>query len=76
MHQLVPHVSPLFNPNLLKDLEDDLVAAIYEQRRQEEELAAYRPASKAPAELRERFFASKRAVQDLEIRIRRVRHAY
>lgn len=76
MDRSIPKISPLFNPSLLKELEADLVSALYLQRRYVEDLAAYRPTSKAPTELKELFIASKRAVHDLELRIRRLRHGY
>jgi hypothetical protein len=72
----VAPVFPLVSEHGIKDLESELVAALYTQRSLEEQLLFYETQASAPADLRKQFFESKRLVQDIELKIRRVRHSF
>jgi hypothetical protein len=72
-------VIPVFsidNGRALKVLEDDLVAALYVQRSLEERLLSYEPQASAPSELRKQYAKSKVNVQEIELKIRRIRHSF
>jgi hypothetical protein len=79
MFQASPPVAPVFpllSERLIKDLESDLVAAMYAQRSLEEKLLSCETQASAPTDLRKQFFESKRLVQGIELKIRRVRHSF
>ena len=57
-------------------LEEDLVAAIYEQRTWEQEIMSFVPQSSAPSQLIQSFTESKVRVQDIERKIRQLRYSF
>jgi len=64
------------NDQNLKDLEDRLVASLYVQRSLEECLLCYEPQVSAPPELRVRYMECKVCVQEIELKIRRIRYSF
>ena len=60
----------------IKDLEEELVAAIYEQRHWEQEILCFSPQSKAPAHVIQSFNASKLKVQEIELKLRKLPHFF
>ena len=60
----------------IKELEEQLVAALYQQRHWEEQIMTFSPQSSAPSNFIQSFTQSKLLVQDLERRIRLIRHSF
>ena len=62
--------------NATMELEEQLVAALYQQRHWEEQIMTFSPQSSAPSDIIQSFNKSKLLVQDLESKIRLIRHAF
>ena len=60
----------------IEGLEEELVAAIYQQREWEQEIMSFNPQSDAPSHIVQSFTQSKLKVQELEFKIRQVRHSF
>ena len=60
----------------IEALEEELVAAIYQQREWEQEIMSFNPQSDAPVHFVQSFIQSKLKVQELELKIRQVRHSF
>ena len=60
----------------IEGLEEQLVAAIYQQREWEQKILSFNPQSDAPANIVQSFTQSKLKVQELELKIRQVRHSF
>ena len=60
----------------IEALEEQLVAALYQQRHWEEQIMTFSPQSSAPSAIIQSFNQSKLLVQDLERRIRMIRHSF
>lgn len=60
----------------IEALEEQLVAALYQQRHWEEQIMTFSPQSSAPSDIIQSFNQSKLLVQDLERRIRMIRHSF
>ena len=67
---------PFFNYQKIEDLEEELVKAIYAQRSLEEQITSYQPQSSAPSALIQSFIESKKEVQSIEMKIRRLRYSF
>ncbi len=67
---------PLLPCHLIKDLEEQLVYALYEQRSHEQEILQYSPESSAPKELRDAFCASRVKVNKIEKEIRLLKYSF
>lgn len=57
-------------------LEEELVAAIYQQREWEQEIMSFNPQSDAPSYIVQSFTQSKLRVQEIELKLRQVRHSF
>ena len=57
-------------------LEEELVAAIYQQREWEQEIMSFNPQSDAPVHVVQSFIQSKLKVQEIELKLRQVRHSF
>ncbi len=60
----------------IQALEEQLIAALYQQRHWEEQIMTFSPPSSAPSDIIQSFNQSKLLVQDLERRIRMIRHSF
>jgi hypothetical protein len=60
----------------IEALEEELVDAIYQQREWEQEIMSFDPQSDAPAGIVQSFTQSKLKVQEIELKIRQVRHSF
>jgi len=60
----------------IKALEEELIAAIYQQREWEKEIMSFNPQSNAPAHVIKSFTQSKLKTQEIELKIRQVRHSF
>ena len=60
----------------IEALEEELVAAIYQQREWEQEIMSFNPQSDAPPGMVQSFTLSKLRVQEIELKIRQVRHSF
>lgn len=60
----------------IEALEEELVAAIYQQREWEQEILSFNPQSDAPAGIVQSFTQSKLKVQEIELKLRQVRHSF
>ena len=60
----------------IEGLEEELVAAIYQQREWEQEIMSFNPQSDAPPGMVQSFTLSKLRVQEIELKIRQVRHSF
>ncbi len=60
----------------IEALEEELVAAIYQQRDWEQEIMSFNPQSDAPAGIIQSFIQSKLKVQEIELKLRQVRHSF
>jgi hypothetical protein len=60
----------------IEALEEELVAAIYQQREWEQEIMSFNPQSDAPSHIVQSFTQSKLKVQELELKLRQVRHSF
>jgi hypothetical protein len=60
----------------IEALEEQLVAALYQQRHWEQEIMSFNPQSDAPAHIVQSFTQSKLKVQEIELKIRQVRHSF
>ena len=60
----------------IEGLEEELVEAIYQQREWEQQIMSFNPQSDAPAHIVQSFTQSKLKVQELELKIRQVRHSF
>jgi hypothetical protein len=69
-------VFPLLSERTIKELESELVAALYAQRSVEDRLLSCEPQTSAPAELQKQLVESKRCVHGIELKIRRLRHSF
>ena len=67
---------PFFDYQKIKDLEEELVRALYAQRALEEQISPYKPQSSAPGVLIQSFIDSKKKVQGIEMEIRRLRYSF
>ena len=76
VHSKIPNVRPIFTSINIKDLEKELVAALYEQRSYERQILQYSPESSAPHDLRDAFFAARVRVNQIEKKIRLLRHSF
>jgi len=65
-----------FLDQTITNLEEELVVALYKRRQLEEEILVYVPQSSAPSHLIESFIQSQLIFQDLERKIRMIRHSY
>lgn len=61
--------------HVLEDLEEELVAALYEQRSLEFQIMEYTPQDSAPQDLRESFRGARVRVNQLEAKIRYLKHS-
>ena len=57
-------------------LEEELIAAIYQQREWEQKILSFNPQSDAPAHIVRSFTQSKLKVQEIELKLRQVRHSF
>ena len=57
-------------------LEEELIAAIYQQREWEHQIMSFNPQSDAPAHIVQSFTLSKLRVQEIELKIRQFRHSF
>jgi cell division protein FtsL len=57
-------------------LEEQLVAAIYQQREWEQKILSFNSQSDAPAHIVQSFTQSKLKVQEIELKLRQVRHSF
>ena len=64
------------NRKSIQALEEQLIAALYQQRQWEEEIMLFSPELSAPTDIIQSFNQSKLLVQDLERRIRMIRHCF
>jgi hypothetical protein len=72
-----PKVLPLFNTyDLLDGLERDLIQALYQQRSLEYQILRYAPETSAPCELKEEFCNARVKVNDIERKIRMLKHNF
>lgn len=72
-----PEVLPLFNTyDLLDGLERDLIQTLYQQRSLEYQILQYAPETSAPCELREAFCNARVKVNDIECKIRMLKHDF
>ena len=60
----------------IEALEEELVAAIYQQRELEQEIMSFTPQINAPAHIIQSFAASKIKVQEIELKLRQIRHSF
>ena len=60
----------------IEDLEIELANALYKQRSNEDYLILHEPQSSAPREIIANFISSKLEVQELELKIRHLKHRY
>jgi hypothetical protein len=60
----------------IETLEEELVAAIYQQRHWEEQIMTFSPQSSAPSYLIQSFNQSKLLVQEIELMLRQVRYSF
>ena len=60
----------------IEALEEELVAAIYQQREWEQEIMSFNPQSDAPVDVVQSFIQSKLKVQEIELKLRQVRHSF
>ena len=60
----------------IEALEVELVEAIYQQRSWEQEIMSFNPQSDAPAHVVQSFIKSKLRVQEIELKLRQVRHSF
>ena len=60
----------------IEGLEEELVAAIYQQREWEQEIMSFHPQSDAPVHVVQSFIQSKLKVQEIELKLRQVRHSF
>lgn len=60
----------------IEGLEEELVAAIYQQREWEQQIMSFNPQSDAPAGIVQSFTLSKLRVQEIELKLRQVRHSF
>ena len=56
--------------------EEELVDAIYQQREWEQQIMSFNPQSDAPAHVVQSFTKSKLRVQEIELKLRQVRHSF
>jgi hypothetical protein len=64
------------NRKAIHEFEEQLVAALYQQRHWEEQIMLFSPQSSAPSDIIQAFNQSKVLVQHLERRIRLIRHSF
>jgi hypothetical protein len=76
MQPSAPKVSPIFSFHQIQGLEENHIAALYEQRYCERQILQYSPESSAPQELKDAFCAARVKVNLLENKIRRLRHGF
>ena len=60
----------------IEALEEELIAAIYQQREWEQQIMSFNPQSDAPSHIVQSFTQSKLKVQELELKLRQVRHSF
>ena len=60
----------------IESLEEELVAAIYQQRDWEQQIMSFNPQSDAPSHIVQSFTQSKLKVQEIELKLRQVRHSF
>lgn len=60
----------------IEDLEEKLVAALYEQRSLEFQILEYEPQSSAPQALRDAFCTARERVNQIEARIRALKYGF
>jgi hypothetical protein len=60
----------------IEELEEELVAALYQQRHWEEQIMTFSPQSSAPSAVIQFFNQSKLKVQEIELKLRQVRHSF
>ena len=60
----------------IEALEEELVDAIYQQREWEQQIMSFNPQSDAPAHVVQSFTKSKLRVQEIELKLRQVRHSF
>ena len=60
----------------IEELEEKLIAAIYQQREWEQKIMSFKPQSDAPAHIVQSFNLSKLKVQEIELKLRQVRHSF
>ena len=60
----------------IEELEEELVAAIYQQRDWEQKIMSFNPQSDAPSHIVLSFTQSKLRVQEIELKLRQVRHSF
>ena len=60
----------------IEALEAELIAAIYQQREWEQQIMSFNPQSDAPSHIVQSFTQSKLKVQELELKLRQVRHSF
>jgi hypothetical protein len=60
----------------IEALEEQLVAALYQQRRWEEQIMTFSPQSDAPAGTVQSYNQCKLKVKEIELALRQVRHSF
>jgi hypothetical protein len=60
----------------IEQLEEKLIAAIYQQRDWEQKIMSFKPQSDAPAHVVQSFNLSKLRVQEIELRLRKLRYLF
>jgi hypothetical protein len=60
----------------IEALEEELISAIYQQREWEQQIMSFNPQSDAPAQIVQSFTQSKLRVQEIELKLRQVRHSF
>jgi hypothetical protein len=60
----------------IEALEEELVEAIYQQREWEQQIISFHPQSDAPSHIVQSFNQSKLLVQEIELKLRQVRHSF